>query len=106
MLRAIPGVEVLEPVDDGNSALEVLGIRRVDLVILDSSLSEDALLTTVIRIKNQHPSVRCLVLTDEPDQRQTLRAAGTDAVLIKGFSVVTISEKIKCLLACAEDTTE
>jgi DNA-binding NarL/FixJ family response regulator len=43
MLRAIPGIEVIEPVDDGNSALGVVGARRVDLVVLDSSLSDQSL---------------------------------------------------------------
>jgi DNA-binding NarL/FixJ family response regulator len=102
MLRAIPGICVLEPVDNERSALEILRTRPVDLVILDSSLSDEALLATLTRVKSRYPSHRCLVLTDEPNQRQLLHAAGADAVMIKGFSAATLCEKIKALLASSD----
>ena len=98
VFQAMPGVYALEPADDGASALDMLKSHRTDLVILDSSLSEDELIATIDRIKDQYPDVRCLVVTDDPGQQRTLKAVGTDAVLIKGFSAAVLSETIKALL--------
>jgi DNA-binding NarL/FixJ family response regulator len=98
MLQAIPDVEILEPVEDGVSALGTLKSRHVDLVILDSSLSEDELVTTVTKIKGRYPETRCLVVTDKPCRNKELKAAGTDDVLIKGFSAEILSKRTKDLL--------
>ena len=98
VFQAMPGIDALEPADDGASALIMLKNHRADLVILDSSLSEDELMATISRIKGQYPDVRCLVVTDNPVQLWTLKAAGTDTVLIKGFSAAVLFETIKFLL--------
>ncbi len=51
VLSAIPGMNVLEPADDGTSALNELESHRPDLVILGSSLSANELQATLRRIE-------------------------------------------------------
>jgi len=98
VLSAIPGLDALEPADDGASALDRLKSHRPDLVILDSSLSEGEMCTTLRQIKGQWPDVRCLVVADTPQQGRAVEAAGADAVLVEGFSAALLSTAIKALL--------
>ena len=51
VLSAVPGVHALEPADSAASALERLESHSVCLAILDSSLPEDELRTTLGAIK-------------------------------------------------------
>jgi DNA-binding NarL/FixJ family response regulator len=99
VLSAIPGMDALEPADDGASALDRLKSHRPDLVILDSSLSEGAVCTTLRQIKGQWPDVRCIVVAASPQQGHAMKAAGADAMLVEGFSAALLSTAIKALLA-------
>jgi DNA-binding NarL/FixJ family response regulator len=98
VLSAIPGLDALKPADDGASALDRLKSHRPHLVILDSSLSEGELRTTLRQITEQWTDVRCIVVADSPRQGQAMEAAGADAVLVEGFSAALLSTTIKALL--------
>lgn len=98
VLSAVPEIDTLEPAEDRTSALGRLRSHRLDLVILDSSLSEGELCTTLRQINEGWPDVRCIVIADSPRQGRRLEALGADAVLIAGFSPVRLSTTIKALL--------
>jgi DNA-binding NarL/FixJ family response regulator len=98
VLSAIPGIDALEPADDGASALDRLKSHRLALAVLDSSLSEDELCKTLRQIKEQWPYVRCIVIAGSPGQGRAVEAVGADAVLVEGSSAALLSTTIKALL--------
>lgn len=98
VLSAALGMDVLEPADDGTSALDRLKSARPDVVILDSSLSRDELCTTLRQIQEQWPDVRCIVIADNPRQQREMEAAGADATLVEGFSPELLTAAIRSSL--------
>ena len=98
VLSAIPGMNALEPADDGASALDRLASHHPDLVIVDSSLPEDELCVTLRQIKEQYPDVRCVVVAASLQQGRALEATGADAILVEGSSAALLSTTIKALL--------
>jgi len=99
VLSAIPGMDALEPADDGVSSLARLADYCPDLVILDSSLSEGELCATLRQIKAGWPHVRCIVIVANPRHRGTIETVGADAVLVEGFPAPLLPTTIKALLA-------
>ena len=99
VLSAIPGMNALEPADDGTSALNKLESHRLDLVILGSSLSADELHATLRQTKEQYPDVRCIIVAASPQQGRALKASSADAVLVEGAPAALFSTTIKNLLA-------
>jgi len=97
VLSAISGMEALEPADD-----EIAGLDRLrslpDLVILDSSLAQDALHTILETIKAHYPDVRSIVVVSDPQQRSVIEATGADAALVEGCPAELLSATIKTLL--------
>jgi DNA-binding NarL/FixJ family response regulator len=99
VLSAVPEVHALKPADDGASSLARLNDHRPDLVILDSSLSEDELCATLSQMKAGWPDVCCIVIVANPRHRFAVEAAGADAVLVEGFPAPLLPTTIKALLA-------
>jgi DNA-binding NarL/FixJ family response regulator len=95
VLSAVPGVHALEPADCAASALARLEKHPLCLAILDSSLSEGELCTTLGVIKGRWPNVWCIVIAGNPQQGRELETAGADAVLVEGFVAPILSEMIK-----------
>jgi DNA-binding NarL/FixJ family response regulator len=95
VLSAVPGVEPLEPAADAASALERIADYSPCLAILDSSLPEDELYTTLRMIKVTWPHVWCIVIAGSPRQSHPLQTAGADAVLVEGFVAPLLSRIIK-----------
>jgi DNA-binding NarL/FixJ family response regulator len=95
VLSAVPGVEALEPADCAASALERLDSHSLSLTILDSSLPEDELCTTLGVIKGKWPQVWCIVIAGTPQQGRVMQTAGADAVLVEGFAPPLLSKMIR-----------
>jgi DNA-binding NarL/FixJ family response regulator len=95
VLSAVPGVQALEPADNAGSAVERLESHAPCLTILDSSLSEEELCTTLEMIKEKWPQVWCIVIAGSPRQSRVLQTAGADAVLVEGFDPPLLSIMIK-----------
>ncbi|MCP4544412.1 MAG: response regulator transcription factor [Chloroflexi bacterium] len=84
VLTAIPRAKVMDPADDGASALRAVADHQPALILLDTNLPNHQVWTLLEKVKTQWPQVQCLVLADNRQQRQTAQAAGADHVLIKG----------------------
>ena len=95
MLSAIPGVHAVEPADDAASALERPENHSLCLAILDSSLPDDELCTTLRVIKEKWPHVWCIAIAGSPRQGRALETAGADAVLVEGFAAHRLSKLIR-----------
>jgi DNA-binding NarL/FixJ family response regulator len=95
VLSAVPGIQALEPADCAASALERLESHAPCLTILDSSLSEEELCTTLGAIKEKWPQVWCIVIAGSPRQGRVYQTSGADAVLVEGFPPALLSTMIK-----------
>ena len=69
----------------GAAALKLVGEHKPALVLLDINLSEGQALVVLRQIKAVRPQTGCIVLADTIQQQQRVKAAGGDAVLLKGF---------------------
>ena len=84
VLAAIPQTTVMDPADDGASALRAVAERQPVLILLDTNLPDNQVWMLLERVKTRWPHVQCLILAVDRRQQQTARAAGADRVLIKG----------------------
>ena len=102
VLSAVPGVEALDPADCAASALERLENHSLCLTILDSSLSEEELCTTLRMIKEQWPHVWCIVVAGSPRQGRVVQTAGADDVLVEGFAPPLLSKMIRDVIDASD----
>jgi DNA-binding NarL/FixJ family response regulator len=102
VLSAVPGVCALEPADCAATALERLENHPLCLTILDSSLAEEELCTTLGMIKEKWPHVWCIVIADSPRQGRVLQTADADAVLVEGFAPPLLSKMIREVIDAAD----
>jgi DNA-binding NarL/FixJ family response regulator len=99
-LTAIPGIEVVHPVDDAPSAQEVIAEHCPALVLLDANGIDggDGISTAVKMIKDQRTPNRFLVLVEDVRQQGEAQAAGADVVLVNGFPAARLFEVVAGLL--------
>jgi DNA-binding NarL/FixJ family response regulator len=102
VLSAVPGVHALEPADCVASVMERLENQTICLTILDSSLADNELCTTLGMIKEKWPQVWCIVIAGSPRQGRALQTAGTDAVLVEGFAPPLLSKMIREVIDAAD----
>lgn len=76
LVMSIPQVEIIDQVDDGSRALEMVREHHPDLVLLDTNLPND----------------------DVQQQRQAI-TLGADIVLLKGFPPARLVEIIEAIVA-------
>jgi DNA-binding NarL/FixJ family response regulator len=106
VISAIPGLEVLAPVDNGNSALKVLEDTHPDLIVLDSSLPFEEIQSTLKNISSICSDVCSIVIADHPRNQTGFNALGANAVLVEGFSSGLLTATIKKQLAITSKGTD
>jgi len=99
LLRTIPGIEIVGQADDSSSALRMSAEHRPALVLVDTNLPNDDVLTVLRQIKARQPQTRCLVLADNGQKQEDIAAAGADAVLRKGFPAEELFDTVERLLS-------
>jgi DNA-binding NarL/FixJ family response regulator len=90
LLRTIPRIEIIEQVDHGSAALEMVMQEHSTLVLLDSSLPSDEMWTALKQIKAEWPQTQCIVVADTLRQQEMAQASSADGVLLKGFAAETL----------------
>ena len=85
LLASVPEVEVLGKAARASQALSLATQRTPDLLLLEAGLRGRASWCLLGHLQNEHPGLRSIVLADDTDQVREARAAGADAVLLKGF---------------------
>ena len=80
-LASLSDVNVIGSAGDGLSTLNLVREQRPDLLVVDCNLLEDEICALLRQVKQEHPLVRCLVLTQTRQQRIRAAAAGADVVL-------------------------
>jgi DNA-binding NarL/FixJ family response regulator len=93
---------IIGEANNGQMALEMLNIFKVDLVLIDIDMPIINGIDTIKQIKKHFPRVKVVVLTmhDEKDMITKLLNLGADGYLLKKSSK---QELIQCILGVAND---
>lgn len=85
----------------GEEAIRMVKADQVDLVLLDIVLSDHSGLTVLKRIKQQDPSIKCLVLTvhDTPHYERLAIAHGAFGYLTKGVAASELCDAIRTIVS-------
>jgi DNA-binding NarL/FixJ family response regulator len=106
LLRTIPEIVIVAQADYESQALALIAQQQPDLVLLDSSLTLQEMLSTLMQIKGGFPRARCIVLVDNAQQQGAAREAGADTALITGFNAEVLHAAIDQVLMSASNSTE
>lgn len=87
MLSAIPGIEVVGFAGDESGAIERINTLLPDVVTLDISLKPGSGIKVLENIKQQHPEIKVIVLTNYTDESyaNSCKRAGADCFFDKTF---------------------
>jgi DNA-binding NarL/FixJ family response regulator len=87
LLRAIPQIGPIQQVNQDLTELESIPDYDQALVLLDASLINQEVWSTMKQVKEEALRTRCkyIVLADTVFQQRMARAAGADEVLLTGF---------------------
>lgn len=88
-------INIVKSIGDGLSALNVIHQEVPELLVLDSNLLEDEIVALLKYVKQDYPTICCLVVTESLRQEQRVLARGADAVWSRHRS----TEELKELLA-------
>lgn len=83
-LRAMRGVEVIALLDKPATALEAAHRCRPHTLVVDSDLSEEALLVVVQQLRAELPALNSVILVNSLRQQRAFLAAGANHALLKG----------------------
>jgi len=91
------GITVSAEASTGVEALEAMHTSAVDVVLLDVSMPGAPFMETLRRLREEHPSVRVLVLSAHPEDQWAMRAirAGASGYLTKDHSPGQLVEAIR-----------
>lgn len=98
LMATVPRTEIVGKVEAASSALRVVFEHRPDLLLLDAGLPENESWSALRYCRIEHPELRCIVLADDAEQVQEARAAGADAVFLKGFPADRFVRTVERLL--------
>jgi DNA-binding NarL/FixJ family response regulator len=101
MLSEILQIGIVSQASDIYSAWKAITDLHPSLVLLDTSLGHDEVISIVNRLVKV-PQCRSLVLTDTVHQKTEIKAAGADIVLIKGFPAEKLYGALVQLLSVQE----
>ena len=90
-------ISVTAEASNGQEALEALRRAVVDIVLLDISMPGTPFIDTVKRLREEHPTVRILVLSAHPEDQWAVRAlrAGASGYLTKDHSPDQLVEAVR-----------
>jgi DNA-binding NarL/FixJ family response regulator len=99
LMATVSRVQIVGKVEAASSALRLVFERRPDLLLLDAGLPEDESWSVLRYCRIEHPKLRCIVLADDAEQVREARAAGADAVFLKGFPADKFVKTVERLLS-------
>jgi DNA-binding NarL/FixJ family response regulator len=105
LLRTFPEIEIIGQADCDSQALTLIAQWQPALVLLDSSLTSQEMLPTLIQIKGRYPRTHCIVLIENVQRQGEARGAGADIALISGFSAEALHAAIDHVLRNISNST-
>lgn len=106
LLRTIPAIKIVGQADCESQALSMIAQQQPALILLDSSLTLQEMLPTLMQIKGGYPRSHCIVLVENEQQQAVAREAGADTTLITGFSAEVLHAAIDQILMSISNSTE
>jgi DNA-binding NarL/FixJ family response regulator len=97
LLKAVPDLEVIGT-EKGGWPFADVGDAKPDLAVLDFGRPTDELTRDLVWIKAHWPATSCLVVVDTARQVQTVKAAGADGALLRGFAAGEFFAALRDLL--------
>jgi two-component system invasion response regulator UvrY len=90
-------ISVTAEASSGDEALAALGKTAVDVVLLDVSMPGAPFTETLARMREDHPTVRVLVLSAHPEDQWAIRAlrGGASGYLTKDHSPEQLVEAVR-----------
>jgi DNA-binding NarL/FixJ family response regulator len=90
-------LEVVNAFEDGESALDHLMQKPVDVLLFDINLPGISGIETVARLKITHPSMQCMAITSYDDAENAFNAlkAGATGYILKNTEPAKLVEAIK-----------
>jgi DNA-binding NarL/FixJ family response regulator len=88
MIRCIPEAKIIYTVDDFRDVLRLIDITRnhTPIIVIDSRSVNGEIDTALEMLKIKAPQSRCILLVEQPKDREVFQNRGADAVLLEGFS--------------------
>jgi two-component system NarL family response regulator len=101
VLRELPDVNVLEPVENGRQLLDHLRHTPADLVLLDLNMPKLDGIEALKSLKNAFPQTKVLVFTsyDQPKLIQEIRELGAEGYLLKNVPSGVLKNAIRTVAA-------
>jgi len=97
MLTGSGQVAVTGSAGDGLSALSMVREVQPALLVVDSNLLEDEVVSLLREVKGAWPEVRCLVLVQTTGRKNRALAAGADAVVSRNDPAAALTQALRQL---------
>jgi HlyD family secretion protein len=96
LLEPRPKLKVVGTAEDGNSAIEKVGILMPDIVLMDIEMLEMSGITATQKICRQFPKTKVLVLSSHENQEYVTQAlqAGAEGYLLKNTLIEELEQAI------------
>lgn len=98
LLRTVPQIEILAESNDLSILRKMNENLHPDLILVDGGLIADDDWSALIKIKEDRPATKVLVLTENDKQGLSAREAGADFYLLKGFRASELAKLIETSL--------
>ncbi len=92
LLNKISGVEVVAEADDGREALELAGVHKPDVIMMDIAMSGMNGLEATIRLAKDYPNIQVIILSMHTNEEYVLQAlrSGAKGYLLKDADIAEL----------------
>ncbi|WP_077329069.1 response regulator transcription factor [Virgibacillus siamensis] len=97
IINTVDDIEVVGMVEDGRSALQMLNRTSPDVVLMDIHMPALDGINATVKIKEQYPNVKVVMLTTTSDEELVIRGinVGADGFLLKNLYADNLVESIR-----------
>jgi len=98
LMATVSRAEIVGKAESASSALSLVLRCHPDLLLLDAGLPGGESWNVLTHCRREQPGLRCIVFADDAEQVWESRAAGADAVFLKGVPAEEIVGTVEKLL--------
>jgi len=97
VLKSVEDIQVIDVAPDSDLGLVMVRENYPDLIFFNMTQSSEAPADFLHIVKRDFPRTKCVVLVENIEQIRQARKAGTDGILLRGFSVAELHEQLKMM---------
>ena len=96
LFSASTNIKIVGSVEDGEAVLDFIKKNPVDILLTEADLPKLNGLTILRHLKNEHPDVKTILFSGQPEEVYAINAikAGASGYISKTVNVITINEAI------------